>query len=152
MRRLFVALLFSLLFYTPVHAQTEVECEIPDVTVTVKRCFRKAGLVYVDILFQNTGASDRLLNLYQPSVLDDEGVTYDAGNRKAYWVNSNRIDPYRCLVPSQVEKRCRIVVKDLDEFATVFQLVDIRADWESYRSVMTITQLRIRNVPIPEDE
>lgn len=149
--------LITLLFFLsiPTYAQVDIEHELSGLTITVKRCFKEGKTVFVDIMVKNTTRSDCSMTLWNPSAVDDEGVSY-YGHRDSYWVVEPDSRSINCIVQAGIEKKYRMAIKNIDQYATKFQLIDIQCDWDGcgrfIYGMWQTKKIRIRDLSFSSSE
>ena len=128
-------------------AQVKVENTVPYFDVQFKRAFVKGTTLYVDLLFENTCAYDTFIQVDPGAIIDDEG------NRYAKWyTENNKGSQYQLTIPAGITQKLRFVIKNLDEYAASFQVIDfdcfiankLDPDWHGGAR----GQVRLRNVPV----
>ena len=145
----------------------------PDVGIQYKRCFANGNTAYVDfILVNNTGKTlnasfscEVILNKtkIRSSAFDDEGNVYytyhylhGTPERRLYSISlaGEHViigeTARHIMIPTNVTLKGRIEIKDLDEYATSFNLIRLAlggVSSEYYGSAL----LEFRNVPITRE-
>ncbi len=131
-------LLFALIFPSlTLSAQVKVNSGSPDVEVEVKRAVEKGGDVYVDLIFTTSAGSLSYIEINTHNAqsttpgcrfFDDEGTMYQSGEESTmlFEVDGNRTHWFpRLQLEKDVPRKMRIVIKNVDEYATAFQSVRI---------------------------
>ena len=155
MKRFFVALTALLGIVSLCFAQSKISSGNPDVDITVKRALEVGNDVIIDIVItcHNNWNSIQLLGhddgVWAPIVFDDEGNVYKGTGmtgKLLYEVDGSRNYYNRGLdVTRDVPRKFRLVVKNVDEYATSFASIKI-----PYLGNGTFTMV-IKDLPITRE-
>ena len=135
-------------------AQTKINTGNSAVSVQVKRCFEDAGDVKIDILLTVNQALESRARFVIGSgsdsikLYDDEGGIYKGGQLDTnsgvfYEYDGKAINGCYLDIARGIPRRFRIVVKDVNEYATAFPLISILYNIAGYYFTMTIKDLPI---------
>lgn len=143
--------------------QTKVSSGSPNLEVQVKRAIENGTDVFVDLLITSTGSMKFLeINTHSTAsatggagagccFYDDEGRMYQSGSestmlfdidgKRSYWFP-------RLYLERGVARKMRIIVKDVDEYATSFTTVRVRYFPDGSPSSADEGVIVIKNLPI----
>ena len=154
MKKIIIAVaLFLCAFLAP--AQVSVSSGNLGVDVKVKRAIAVGSDVYVDLVF-TIGNSWKQLEIHtrndmgEPGVrfYDDEGQLYQSGSNETMQFDVDGKISYwypKLIVEKNVPRKMRIIIKNVDEYATMFSSVRVPYLGENDRNIYVIT---IKNLPI----
>jgi len=129
------------------YAQTTVNSGAPEIDIAVKRAFARGNDVCVDLtITNNSNWSSISFNLWDSKVYDDEGNEYTKNSlsKDGPSTYGGKID-----IPREVPRRVRIVVANVDEYASSFTLMKI--EYEGWNPSSNPRTLTIKNLPIIRD-
>lgn len=144
--RKFITILCLLLTTLPIaYAQVKVSSGSSGIEFNVKRAFSRGNEVCIDLLITNMSNYDSIAFLLSSSkVYDDEGNEYtqNAIYKEGPATYGGKID-----IPRDVPRKVRIVVSNVDEYASAFPLIQL--EYEVYNpSSYGPKTLTIKNLPI----
>lgn len=160
MKRIVFALLACLISITS-FAQVSISTDSPNVDVTVKRAFARGENVYLDLLITCHNRWE-YVGVSGCTAYDDEGNYYDMwkpsrtpgqfrmdvldenGERIPHTSGSSII-----YVARDIPRKVRILIKEVDEYATSFTLAKI--EWRGNNDRNLIFNSTIKNLPITRD-
>lgn len=134
-------LAFILASFTPAICQTKVSSSSSNLEVQVKRAIENGTDIYVDLLITSTGSLKFIeINTHSTAsaiggagagfcFYDDEGRMYQSGAETTmlFEIDGNRTYWFpRLYLEKGVPRKMRIIVKDVDEYATSFTTARIR--------------------------
>ena len=129
-------------------AQVKITSGVAGIEFAVKRAFADGDNVCIDLLITNRSNYESIFfNLYYSKLYDDEGNEYteNALSREGPQTIGGKID-----IPRDIPRKVRIVIKNVDEYATSFLLVKLA--YEVYNPTSSGTKtLSIKNLPIIRD-
>lgn len=79
----------------------------------------KGNSLYLDLQFINTCQLDTYLQVTPGHIIDDEGNRY-----KAWYTEDNKGSMYQITIPSETTQKLRFIIKNLDDYANSFQIID----------------------------
>ena len=129
----------------PAFSQVKVGVESSGLEVKVKRAVAQGDNVFIDLMITNCANYDSIaFNLWDSKVYDDEGNEYtrDALSKEGPSSYGGKID-----IPRDVPRKVRIVVHNVDEYASGFTLAKIIYEVYNPGSAGPRT-LTIKNLPI----
>ena len=155
MKRLIVSVLFMLAVLFSVSAQQpSVSTSSTSLSVTVKRAFAQGDDVCIDLLV-TSHTKWEVVSLHACKVFDDEG-NYYVMSSSTFQVSDERIDVMiddkrSCFlaVAKDIPRKVRVIVRDVDEYATAFTRMDI--EWWGERNSGNIVETVIKNLPITRE-
>ena len=132
------------------YSQVKVENTVPYFDVQFKRAMVKGNSLIIDLSFVNTSRYDTYILVSPGAIIDDEGTRY-----KTWYTEDNRSNKYELTIPAEITQRLRFVIKELDEYATSFQVIDFECyvsnqrdpDWHGGAR----GKVRLRNVPFTRE-
>lgn len=132
-------------------AQTTISNDMAGyVEVSLKRCFQEGSIVYVDLMFTNHASKDCLVTLWRPTAVDDEGNNYD--KYSTYWDVAPANYGLDCNIQAGITKKYRFAIKNMDEYASSLQIVDMVCTWNGCgrfsNAMWQNANIRIRRIPI----
>ena len=128
-------------------AQTTVNGGASEIDIAVKRAFVRGNDVCVDLtITNNSNWSSISFNLWDSKVYDDEGNEYTKNSlsKDGPSTYGGKID-----IPREVPRRVRLVVANVDEYASSFTLMKI--EYEGWNPSSNPRTLTIKNLPIIRD-
>lgn len=147
-RRIITVLTIIILTGTAAFAQTIVEPGAPSLGVTVKRAFVSGADVCIDLVITNLGNYESIsFNLWDSKFYDDEGNEY---TRNALSKDGPSTLGGKINIPKGVPRKVRIIVHNIDEYASSFLLANIYYEVYAPASYGSRT-LVIRDLPISRD-
>lgn len=163
MKRVTLVLAIILASLSSSFAQTKVSSGSSNLEVQVKRAVENGADVYVDLLITSTGSLSFIeINTHSTAsatdssgagcrFYDDEGRMYQSGAESTmlFEIDGNRSYWFPKLVLEKgVPRKMRIIVKNVDEYATSFVSAHIRYLPDGSRFSTDEGTIVIKNLPI----
>lgn len=145
MKRFFLSALLLLAALLPVFSQMKVSVETPDLDVQVKRAFAQGDNVCIDLMITNQGNYESIyFDFWATKIYDDEGNEYtgNALSKDGPGTFGGKID-----IPRDIPRKVRIIVHNVDEYASAFTLTKFVYEVYNPRSSGS-KSLTIKNLPI----
>jgi hypothetical protein len=127
-------------------ASAQVKCTSsnPDYTIAYKRTIVADNTVFVDFTVTYYGNEQVYFRIYDPKIYDDEGNIYSFSSYNV--VNVGNTGKNGADIEPDIPIKVRIPIKNVDEFATLFNKMILPYGNGYDKNTFTIT-----NVPIPRD-
>lgn len=128
-------------------AQTQVNSGASEIDITVKRAFARGGDVCVDLIVTNNSNWESIsFNLWDSKAYDDEGNEYTKNSlsKDGPSTYGGKID-----IPREVPRKVRLVIADVDEYASSFTLK--KNEYEGWNPSSNPRTLTIKNLPITRE-
>lgn len=140
-----ILLLFIVLCSTII-ASAQVKCTSsnPDYTIAYKRTIVADNTVFVDFTVTYYGNEQVYFRIYDPQIYDDEGNIYSFSSYNV--VNVGNTGKNGADIEPDIPIKVRIPIKNVDEFATLFNKMIL-----PYGNGYDKNTFTIINVPIPRD-
>lgn len=139
-------LLLFIVLCSTIIASAQVKCTSsnPDYKIAYKRTIVADNTVFVDFTVTYYGDEQVYFRIYGPQIYDDEGNIYSFDSYNV--VNVGNTGKNGADIEPDIPIKVRIPIKNVDEFATLFNKMILPYGNGYDKNTFTIT-----NVPIPRD-